>query len=372
MPVPLRQLVEKIHASPGKVVLAISGGGSRAISELLEVPGATATLLEAAVPYSEPALIAWLGGRVDQFCSARAARAMAMAAFGRACRYDRQQPVGVACTAALATDRPKAGPHRAHCALQTASTTAAWSLELAKGRRSRAEEEQLVSRLLLNVVAEACGVEDRLTLDLLEGEQVEHSLTTAPRPWRDLLLGRVASVCHGGSGRPTAAILPGAFNPLHDGHRRMAEIARQILHTPVAMEISIINADKPALDYFEIERRTGQFPAEQPIWLTRAPTFEEKSRLFPGATFIVGSDTLRRIAEPRFYGDDPAACAAALERIAGRRCRFLVFGRDMGTGFVHLGDLDVPDPLRAVCREVPQEQFRQDISSTALRRRGEW
>jgi hypothetical protein len=108
------------------------------------------------------------------------------------------------------------------------------------------------------------------------------------------------------------------------------------------------------------------------VCLTRAATFEEKSRLFPGATFIVGVDTLRRIADPRYYRDDAAACLAAIERIAARGCRFLVFGRDVGTGFVRLSDLDLPEALRAICREVPGEEFREDISSTEIRKSGGW
>jgi nicotinamide mononucleotide (NMN) deamidase PncC len=352
--------------------LVVSGGGSRAIAELLEVPGASRTLLEAVVPYCEEALIAWLGGRPETFCSAGAARAMAMIAFRRAWEYEggRHPAAGVACTASLATDRPKRGPHRAHLALQTARRTATWSLQLKKGRRSRAEEEQLVGRLLINTLAEACRVKQRLPLDLLKGEQIDRSQTVAPRPWQDLLLGRVEVVCAGGM--PARAILPGAFNPLHLGHRRMAEIAGQVLGTPVVMELSIVNVDKPPLDYQEIERRLGQFAPQQRVCLTRAATFEEKSTLFPGATFTVGVDTLRRIADSRYYGDDSAACLAAIERIAGRGCRFLVFSRDVGTGFVRLADLDLPEALQAICREVPAEKFREDVSSTEIRKSGAW
>ena len=44
----------------------------------------------------------------------------------------------------------------------------------------------------------------------------------------------------------------------------------------------------------------------------------------------------------------------------------------MGTGFVRLADLDLPDELRALCREVPPEVFREDVSSTGIRQAGEW
>ncbi len=378
-----QELVRQIHVSAGKAVIALSGGGSGALADLLETPGASRTLIEAVVPYCEPAMIAWLGGRPDQFCSAETARAMAMAAFVRACKLDsrtgRDQrsrpydpgeplPAGIACTAGLATDRPRRGAHRAHLAVQTADCTATWSIELRKGRRTRPEEEQLVSRILLNTVAEACHVDARLELDLLERERVDCLRTVAPQPWQDLLLGKIKRVDRGNQGKPIKTVFPGAFSPLHTGHRRMIAVAEEILGAPVTLEISIINVDKPPLDYHEIERRLGQFDAGWEVCLTRAPTFDEKSRLFPGATFIVGADTLRRIADPRYHGDDRTAWMAALKRIADRGCRFLAFGRDTGTGFVGLPDLDLPDILRPLCREVPQDVFREDVSSTAIRR----
>ena len=383
MPISPEQIVRQIHEASPQLVLAVSGGGSRAIADLLEMPGASRVVLEAIVPYCEASMLAWLGGRPDQFCSPVTARAMAVAAFGRARTYGGAEAsvAGIASTASLASDRPKRGAHRVHVAMQTAERTATWSLELQKDRRSRAIEEDVVRRMILNAAAEAGGVPVRLDLPLLEGEHVEHWQTVVAPCWKDLFLGTVNAVRQLGGGLAAAAqsqgprpkaILPGAFNPLHAGHLRMAQVGQQILDTPVAMEMSILNVDKPPLDYSEIQRRLGQFPPDSEVWLTRAPTFEEKSRIFPETTFLVGVDTLRRIAAPRYYAGDAAALRQAIQRIADRGCRFLVFGRDMGTGLVRLSDLELPDVLRQLAQEVPVERFREDVSSTAIRRSGAW
>ena len=98
-----------------------------------------------------------------------------------------------------------------------------------------------------------------------------------------------------------------------------------------------------------------------------AATFVEKSKIFPGATFVVGVDTIERIAQPRYYGDDRQACHAALEAIAAAGCRFLVFGRKAEGCFDTLADLRLPPVLRAICDEVGEAEFRQDLSSTELR-----
>ncbi len=301
-----------------------------------------------------------------------------MAAFLRACRLESgDRPVaGVACTASLASDRPKRGPHRAHLAVQTAGVTVAQSLQLVKGARTRAEEEQVVAHLVLAAVAEACGLGPQRPAGLRAEEKLDARRVAAPQAWQDLLLGRVERVRHEGADepedRPPRAVLSGAFNPIHAGHRRMRDTAQRLLAVPVDLEMPILNADKPPLDYREIERRLGQFGPGETVWLTRAGKFVEKSALFPGATFVVGADTLRRIAEVRFYGGDPAARRRALEEIARNGCRFLVFGRDAGEGFLAVGDLDLPEPLASLCREVPASEFRDDISSTEIRKRGEW
>lgn len=374
---PIEQFVARIHAQPPRIVLVTSGGGSGAISRLLEVPGASRTLLEAVVPYAEGALVRWLGGRPDQFCAEPTARAMAMAAFRRAVGHDTEgnAVAGVACSASLVSDRPKKGPHRAHVAIQTVAVTATHSIELVKGRRTRAEEERLVTALILNAVAEVSGLDDRLDLELIEDERVHSHQAIAPQPWQDLLMGRTRAVAQGEVvsrvGQPARAIYPGAFNPMHQGHRRIAELARESYGLAVEYEISIENVDKPPLDYYELARRTDQFGPGETVWLTRAATFVQKAELFLGATLLVGADTLRRIADPRYYVS-PAACLGALEEIASRGCRFLVFGRDLGMGFVRLADLELPDVLRDICREVPLSEFREDVSSTALRKAGEW
>jgi len=292
--------------------------------------------------------------------------------------------MGIACTASLASDRPKRGPHRAHLALQTSSRTLHRHVELIKGRRSREEEERLVSGLILNLLAEACGIESRIHVDagLHDGEPLDSEQKLAPIPWQRLLLGRldclkIDSSEHGtwrvqdAAARTGRVLLCGAFNPLHDGHRQMAQIGAARTGSAVELELSLTNVEKPPLDYLELDRRLSSTAGPFDLWLTRAATFAEKSELFPGATFVVGADTVVRIADPRYYANDSARRDAALARLVEQGCRFLVFGRLLNDRFEVLGDLGLPPALGQLCEEVPEHEFRVDISSTRLRAGGE-
>src|SRR5436189_993031 len=159
-----QQLISTLHASGRKVALAITGGGSGAVGELLRVPGGSRLMIEAQVPYDERALATLLGFAPAQACSSDTAIAMARTARARATGLVPPEAkggadlVGLGATAALVSDHPRKGEHRFHIAFANAAGIAHCTCVLAKGRRDRAAEEDLVSRAIVLWLARACGV----------------------------------------------------------------------------------------------------------------------------------------------------------------------------------------------------------------------
>jgi hypothetical protein len=170
-------------------------------------------------------------------------------------------------------------------------------------------------------------------------------------------------------GRACQALLSGAFNPLHEGHLRLAEVAASILGAPIDFELSVLNVDKPPLSAEEILRRAGQFTNRVYLWVTRAPTFVEKAELFPEATFVIGADTAERLVSPRYYQGEAQRLTEAFQRIRALGCRFLVAGRENEAGvFLGVEDLVLPDAVRDLFTGIPKSALHVPLSSSALRR----
>ena len=170
------ELVRQVHAADGKVCLVVTGAGTSALSALFAEAGASRTMLDAQVPYSSDALNQYTGHTAEQHVSSEEAAVMAEAALRRAkslAAPGESVLAGVACTAAIATDRTRRGENRCHVALATSEgIRKVYSLVMHKGERDRAGEEAVCSEIVLNAVAEAKGIDARLTVSLLEGEQV--------------------------------------------------------------------------------------------------------------------------------------------------------------------------------------------------------
>ena len=521
-------LVRSLHETRQQAVLEVAGAGTQAIAWLHAVGRSSRTVLEATDRYSSASLGSLLGEPPARTVSRTVAVAMAAAARHRA--RELAAPgvpvVGAACTAAIATDRPRRGAHRAVVAVADRLGVAITDLRLSKGELSRRQEEAVVSRLLVAELAAACGVpvhagagaaeraDDAGRVDLRErvggadarddrdardgagarddSDDSDDSadrrepgagsvrpgvgaLAPAPAPMRSAaadrswqtggdrappgpgspaLPARLAHPALGarsatagrtrlpgdpeppvpGSPAPPArlehpelsallagapftatvrtrfrpcpalaalvrgavdwlwldaadgdpqphragegswerrAIVSGAFNPLHTGHLGLAAAAAEFLDRQAVFELPLLNAEKAPLEARDVHRRAAQLAGCADLVLSRAPLFQAKAELFPGAVFVIGVDTAVRLVDPRFYDGSRAAMVRAIAAIARRGCSFLVAGRRLDGRFTRLADLNLPLPpdFQARFVELPPAAFRVDRSSTEIRTR---
>ena len=377
----IQEIIVKLHGTPHKSVLAVAGAGSGAMSWLLGVSGASRTLLETLVPYGRLSMIDLVGEEPSQYVSPQNAKDMARACYRRGLKLleDDSPVVGVACTATIATDYTKRGDHRACIATWDEAGVTSYNLKLDKGKRDRIGEEEVVSRLLIQAMAQAFGVEADIDVGFTEMEIPIIDSVQHESPVQRLLSGEIELVMVSESGEVSSwegelpepmVVLPGSFNPLHEGHRQMAAVGREITGLDAVFELAVLNVDKPPLQESEIMRRLSGLKGEGRVALTRTPTFQEKSEVFPNSAFLIGWDTMIRVIDPKYYGGSETAMLTALAEIWARGCRFLVAGREMNGTFRTLDEVAIPQGFQPLFQAIPEQRFRADVSSTELRGRG--
>ncbi|MDB2646077.1 hypothetical protein N9Y97_04280 [Pseudomonadales bacterium] len=358
-------LAPKLHTSPWQGVFYITGGGASLISQLLAVPGASSTVLEALVPYAEKSLAQLLGKAPEQAVATATARALAMAAYKQANTLADGKNFGFGASASLVTNREKKGQTRAHWTIQAAEFTHSFSL-LLHVQHSRQEQEtqltdafwQSIDWALLN-----SSKADSST-DLFAELGIEKQSHTAQKQWQPLLQAPPHTWCTGD--HDGKLLLPGSFNPIHQGHKDMLKVAESITGLTGAFELTLRNADKPDIDFLSTAERLQKIQ-DHDVWLTNLSNFSAKAVAFPGTTFALGTDTLARIGELRFYANDEKLREQALQALADLKTKFLVFGRLNGEDFITLEDLNLPPTLAQLCQGVPVSQYRNDTTSSAIR-----
>ena len=260
-------------------------------------------------------------------------------------------------------DRPAQARRPSNCLspLQTGASTCRVVACAGQGSRSRQEEEAARHRSAAQrgrrgrEMQSGMHASSRSKVSGLASRRCD-----APLGWRQLLAGEIHCGRHPRASRfePSItagrAIFPGAFNPLHEGHRHMAEFAAARLGVPVEFELSITNVDKPPLDFLEMADRAGQFIGT-PLWFTSADTFVEKiPPLSRARRSSWGSTRSSALPNRRYYGGETAQRDAAVAEIAERGCRFLVFGRPRIRRLLFAGALRLPAaPCPRISGEIP-------------------
>ena len=313
-------LIRAINDSPFKLVLAYTGGGQSFPYHFMKLGGASKTIVDLQCPYAPEALDAFCGKHIEKSVSESTARLMATRAYSVCCNSVQEEyAVGIGMSCSLATDNERVGRvHKFVLAVHCYNFTAVKYLELSQGL-TREQEEQICCDLIFRAISNVVG----LIPTKAQVKFDEFLLANTGRQEFRHADFEFASNIH------MLALMPGSYNPFHEGHLEMWEIATEILGIRPILEITTCNADKGLLDHIDIADRVKTIDNNLSVIMTSARTFLDKAIQYADPTkrqlvFVVGSDTWNRILDPKYAGDMPGLYA----KFDKLNVRFLVLNRD--------------------------------------------
>jgi nicotinic acid mononucleotide adenylyltransferase len=171
---------------------------------------------------------------------------------------------------------------------------------------------------------------------------------------------------NGGLIKKSIFTFPGSFAPLHQGHINIARYVYNKYLSPIDFEISIRNVDKPDLTEEDMDKRIEDFKSKKEpcfgsLWITNAPRFLNKAKMFPGTTFVVGYDTFKRICDLKYY-ENGVHFNETLEMFDKLKIEWMIFPRPNQTFSLY----DYPEAITKHA-DVESEFVPLNISSTMIR-----
>jgi len=400
---------EKINATPHKVAAVITGGGTEAIGQLLRAGGAGATMLYFHTPYHPFFTTHYLGQPPeDGCCSIETAQDLASRAYQDALMWKRAEKsadpvVGIGATSSLGKigeERPDR-EHNVYIAFHTETHAVSYRLFFKKWL-GRLYEEKVNAYFFLALLAESCdlvnyhdcefmeeiitkitkflwkkagvkpvdlpfGIYDEQRNDICFHENFDTEITRGVFHPNDGILKVFsgASRSYGNINEPKL-FLPTSMNPLHEGHMKMAAMASQIAKADCCYELSVLNVDKPAVSYFDLDARLNSLPTDAKYMLSDATTFVEKAELYgPNAHFAVGADTAARICSTKYY--PRGSMKKRLQMMKRLGTKFICFAREINGTVLEVTAQDYPVDFMDMAIVVPTDDFVSSASSTQER-----
>ena len=419
---PIDQYIAAIHQNNkinGKrFVITTTGGAFTGSSLLMSKPGASSSILLLNGPYTEDATLTYMENQPKSFASLEAGNELSITSLKQCREFNTaniSKSYGIGITCALATNRWLKGDHRCYIVITSNNSRTTLSLNLYKGTdpdlfRSRTEEDMLCSKILIFLLAYICNVTN---IDFFHSDmqnildprdKYEFNEEIFEHPIHQLIENKNYQLRHeivnsvlcqpnedgtftfiNNPSLKNVIMLPGSFNPLHQGHISTLENSSKLSGKNGVYELCIVNADKPVLSYDNIMSRLDQFkfPNINPIILTNAPLFADKNKLFPGISYSIGIDLAIRLVNPKYTSGDMDLMIENILRMTFNNTKFYVNSRTYGSAHI-LDDFPIkldamevlklsnimsyiPTILRKYFIEVDQHEY-MDLSSSALRK----
>lgn len=150
------ETIENIQSSGFKACIVMSGGGISAANVLLSHAGASRFILDVQIPYDQNAFKLYLKDTPDSFCSVDTTNRLSRQAYLNALSLSNDDVIGVAVTAAIATNRVRRGADRAYISIT--SGKGVQCVEVAFKTEGRTDQEAELCECIIHFIAKTLKV----------------------------------------------------------------------------------------------------------------------------------------------------------------------------------------------------------------------
>lgn len=348
------------------LVMYITGGGLSALGDLTHNGGASSYLLEAKINYAQQSTNEILGYVPKHYASVETARALALKAYDRATIIsNRKDVIGLASTSKLAIENERIDrKHEIHIAIQTENGTFTWSAT--PNSSWRVVEDNLNSDMILEALRKTVS-HNYVSNQIPSKWSILYDSANYPELYYGSYVVDFNEEFNKLQWAVTTGfnpiIFPGSFNPIHKQHLKIANLVYEKTGKKPWLELGIYNTDKPTIDAISLRNRIEQIKnvANENniagVVVTNRALFIDKVLQHRNPTFVVGSDTINRVFDPKYY-----TCDKDLR--ANKSLKFMVFQRQ--------GCLLRPEVLNNNnIVIIPHDEYLDDGTSSTLIRNSE-
>jgi nicotinamide mononucleotide (NMN) deamidase PncC len=362
---------EILKSAGVNIHIIATGAGAGLQQRLWEVPGSSAYLSGCSFPYSAEAQEELLGFMPEHFCSEEAAVDLASAAYMKAYKFGGKKPVGVGITASVASEKIHRGEHRVFICVMTDDKVQLFqhTFEKGIGQHQRWEDGTSCDMWGFWMLLETAGIFETTSI-------LKHSKDVTDLAKERFFL----HPFFGANGKrlttlPTnkhQAIMPGAYNPPHEGHLGTAQAVMDEYGRTVVFEVTAEPPHKGALTPQQLLQRAKLLQGHDRLFTRKEPFYLDKARAFPGIPLVLGADAMIRMLDPK-WGIEPMDL---MREFISLNTKLLVAGRLIDGKFVSCEDIlkTIEKDSRAVfgfwvCAKgvLMPLRGRWDVSSTELR-----
>lgn len=350
-----------------------TGAGANLQGELWAPPGSSAYLSGASFPYSPEEQEELLGFMPEHFCSQEAVIDLASAAYMKAYQFGGKKPVGVGITASVASEKVHRGEHQVFVCVM--SDDKVWLyhqvFEKGIGKNIRSDNGSFCDTIGLWMIQDAVGISSYPNKATAREYQDATQLATErffARPFFTANGKRLAA-CETDQeySMDHTALMPGAFNPPHDGHFGTADTMWRDYATKVVFEITAQPPHKEVLTVQQCLQRAKLLQGYDRLFTVSNPYYLDKARAFPGVPLVLGADAMVRMLDPKWGLESKAT----LQELYDLETDLYIVGRNVNGKWTTMGsiaDSMISKDEREIFLDIAKPvRGEWDISSTEIR-----